>query len=148
MIVQDFATDSEWVNEPPFPSGAGGLRSTLDDWWRFGRMLLGAGTLEDIEVLRPESVRAILSDHLDDSQKQSADLFLEGQGWGYGGSVDGAGPNPWNVPGRYGWIGGTGTAAHVIPTTDTVSILLTQVERGGPASTPLLHDFFSCVGAR
>ena len=41
-------------------------------------------------------------------------MFLEGQGWGFGGSVDVAATEPWNVPGRYGWVGGTGTAAHVV----------------------------------
>ncbi|MEU0535228.1 hypothetical protein [Amycolatopsis tolypomycina] len=42
-------------------------------------------------------------------------LFLEGQGWGMGGSVDIAVTEPWHVPGRYGWVGGTGTTAHVVP---------------------------------
>src|SRR5216683_7181017 len=27
---------------------------------------------------------------------------------GFGGSVDIAAVDPWNVPGRYGWVGGTG----------------------------------------
>jgi hypothetical protein len=25
--------------------------------------------------------------------------------------------HPWHFPGRYGWLGGTGTAAHLIPAT-------------------------------
>ncbi len=40
---------------------------------------------------------------------------LDGQGWGFGGSVDVAAVDPWNVMGRYGWVGGTGTSAHIIP---------------------------------
>jgi CubicO group peptidase (beta-lactamase class C family) len=50
---------------------------------------------------------------------------------------------PWNVPGRYGWVGGTGTSAHVVPATGTVAILLTQREMTGPASTPMLHAFWT-----
>ena len=34
--------------------------------------------------------------------------------------------------GRYGWIGGTGTAAYVIPSTGTVVVWLGQVELTGP----------------
>ena len=44
------------------------------------------------------------------AQRDTGGLFLEGQGWGFGGSVDIAAIDPWNVPGRYGWVGGTGTA--------------------------------------
>lgn len=34
--------------------------------------------------------------------------------------------------GRYGWVGGTGTAGYVIPSTDTMMVWLSQVELGGP----------------
>ena len=42
-------------------------------------------------------------------QRAGNALFLDGQGWGFGGSVDVDAIDPWNVPGRYGWVGGTGT---------------------------------------
>ena len=58
--------------------------------------------------------------------------FLQGQGWGFGGSVDLATADPWNVPGRYGWVGGTGTAAYVIPSRDVVVVWMSQVELDGP----------------
>jgi CubicO group peptidase (beta-lactamase class C family) len=34
--------------------------------------------------------------------------------------------------GRYGWVGGTGTAGYVIPSSDTVVIWMSQVELAGP----------------
>jgi len=58
--------------------------------------------------------------------------FLEGHGWGFGGSVDLAPTEPWNVPGRYGWVGGTGTAAYVIPSRRRLVIWMSQVELEGP----------------
>jgi len=51
--------------------------------------------------------------------------FLQGQGWGFGGSVDLHRTEAWHVPGRYGWVGGTGTAAYVTPWTGTIAVWLT-----------------------
>ena len=43
--------------EPPviFPSGAGGLVSTVDDWLAFARMLLAGGTMDGRQVLSTRS---------------------------------------------------------------------------------------------
>jgi CubicO group peptidase (beta-lactamase class C family) len=51
--------------------------------------------------------------------------------------VDIAPIDPWNVPGRYGWVGGTGTSAHVNPSAGTVAILLTQVAAVQPGRAGL-----------
>ena len=66
----------------------------------------------------------------------------EGQGWGFGGSVDVDTRDPWTVPGRYGWVGGSGTSAHVCPSTGTVAVLLTQREMTGPTPTDLMRAFW------
>ena len=71
---------------------------------------------------------------LTQKQRDDSTLFLEGQGWGFGGSVE--------ADGRYGWIGGTGTAAHVVPSTRTVGILFTQVQMAGPTPVPLMREFW------
>jgi CubicO group peptidase (beta-lactamase class C family) len=122
--------DPLWTAPPVFPSGAGGLVSTLADWHRFGRMLLANGG----GLLAPGSVRSMTSDHLTQEQRDASTLFLEGAGWGFGGAVE--------ADGRYGWVGGTGTTAHVAPATGTIGILLTQVQMAGPTSTPLMRRFW------
>ncbi|PWS48331.1 serine hydrolase, partial [Streptomyces sp. ZEA17I] len=138
------APDGQWSRPPAFPSGAGGLVSTVDDWCAFGRMLLAGGLADDgHRVLAAESVRQMLTDHLTPAQRAESGLFTEGQGWGFGGSVDVEITAPWNVLGRYGWIGGTGTSAHVIPSTGTVAVLLTQMELAGPAAPRLMRDFWT-----
>ncbi|NGO85076.1 serine hydrolase domain-containing protein [Streptomyces sp. 196(2019)] len=138
------APDGQWSRPPAFPSGAGGLVSTVDDWCAFGRMLLAGGLADDgRRVLAAESVRQMLTDHLTPAQRAESGLFTEGQGWGFGGSVDVEITAPWNVLGRYGWIGGTGTSAHVIPSTGTVAVLLTQMEPAGPAAPRLMRDFWT-----
>ncbi|MER5758177.1 serine hydrolase domain-containing protein [Streptomyces sp. NPDC002082] len=126
------APDGQWSAVPAFPSGAGGLVSTADDYHRFARMLLDEGG----PLLSSDAVRRMTTDWLTPAQRAGAELFLEGQGWGFGGSVDVTPAEPWNVPGRYGWLGGTGTAAHIVPSTGAVTILLTQRELTGPSPAP------------
>jgi CubicO group peptidase (beta-lactamase class C family) len=89
-----------------------------------------------------DSVRLMTSDHTTQAQREIGKLVLEGQGWGFGGSVDIATIDPWNVPGRYGWVGGTGTSAHIIPSTGTVAIMLTQVAADSPVPPELMRDFW------
>ncbi|MFE4257679.1 serine hydrolase domain-containing protein [Streptomyces sp. NPDC056883] len=124
--------EGQWSAVPAFPSGAGGLVSTADDYHRFARMLLEEGG----PLLSSDAVRRMTTDWLTPAQRAGAALFLEGQGWGFGGSVDVTPAEPWNVPGRYGWLGGTGTAAHIVPSTGAVTILLTQRELTGPSPAP------------
>ncbi|WP_030576236.1 serine hydrolase domain-containing protein [Streptomyces anulatus] len=138
------APDGQWSAPPPFPSGAAGLVSTVDDWYAFGRMLLAGGLNDDgHRVLAAESVRQMITDHLTPEQRAASGLFTEGQGWGFGGSVDVEISAPWNVLGRYGWVGGTGTTAHVIPSTGTVAVLLTQMEMDGPTTPQVMRDFWT-----
>ena len=122
--------DSLWKEPPIFPSGAGGLVSTLVDWHRFGRMLLSDGG----GLLSPESMRLMTSDRLTQEQREASTLFLEGAGWGFGGAVA--------ADGRYGWVGGTGTTGHVVPSTGAIGILLTQVQMTGPTPTTLMRRFW------
>ncbi|MGW6853781.1 serine hydrolase domain-containing protein [Streptomyces virginiae] len=143
------APDGGWSTLPAFPSGAGGLVSTVDDLHAFGRMLLAAGSYGGgRRLLSADSVRQMTTDHLTAPQRAAGALFLEGQGWGFGGSVDVARLDPWNVPGRYGWIGGTGTAAHIVPATGTVTVLLTQRELSGPAAPEVMRQFWTYAAAR
>jgi CubicO group peptidase (beta-lactamase class C family) len=136
------APDGQWSYLPAFPAGSGGLTATVDDWYRFARVILGEGTIDGQRLLSPESVRLMTSNHLSKSQREIGALFLEGQGWGFGGSVDLEAIDPWNVPGRYGWVGGTGTTAHIIPSTGTVAILLTQVAATDPVAPAIMRDFW------
>ncbi len=97
-------------------------------------------------VLAGESVRQMVTDHLTPEQRAASGLFTEGQGWGFGGAVDVEIAAPWNVLGRYGWVGGTGTTAHVIPATGTVAVLLTQMEMGGPAAPEVMRGLLDVRG--
>lgn len=64
-------------------SGGGGLVSTIGDYSRFGQMLLNGGELEGTRLLKTETVDMIMSDQLPEGI-----VFMEGFGYGLGGSVE------------------------------------------------------------
>jgi CubicO group peptidase (beta-lactamase class C family) len=135
--------DGQWSTMPAFPLGSGGMVGTADDWLAFGRMLLAGGVTPDgRRVLSAESVRLMTTDHTTPAQREIGALFLDGQGWGFGGGVDIARREPWHVPGRYGWVGGTGTTAYVVPSTGTVAIMFTQVGVESPETQSWMRDFW------
>jgi CubicO group peptidase (beta-lactamase class C family) len=129
----------EFAAPPAFALGNGGLTGTATDWLAFGQMLLAGGA----GLLTPDSVRLMTTDNTTPDQRAVGKLFLDGQGWGFGGGVDIAAANPWNVPGRYGWVGGTGTCAHIDPSAGTVAILLTQMGEDSPVTPQWMRDFWT-----
>jgi CubicO group peptidase (beta-lactamase class C family) len=133
----------QWSTPPAFPLGSGGMVGTATDWLAFARMLLAGGvTATGERLLSEESVRLMTTDHTTAAHREIGGMFLGGQGWGFGGSVDRVAGEPWEVPGRYGWVGGTGTSAYVVPATGTVSILLTQVAVESPVPLRCMTDFW------
>lgn len=134
--------DGQWSTMPAFPLGSGGLAGTVDDWLAFARMLLAGGVGPTGRLLSADSVRLMTTDHTTPAQREIGELFLEGQGWGMGGSVDIAPTEPWHVVGRYGWVGGTGTSAHIVPSTGTVAIMFTQAGMDDPVPTTWMREFW------
>ena len=135
--------NGQWLVEPAFASGAGGYVSTAADLMAFHRMLLAGGG----DVLPRELVSEMTRDQLSPAIRATNDVFLNGQSWGFGCGVDIEVTNSWNVPGRYGWVGGSGTAAYAVPADGSVAILLTQVELGGPQGSPILDAFWAAAAA-
>jgi CubicO group peptidase (beta-lactamase class C family) len=141
--------DGQWSRPPAFPLGNGGLAGTADDWLAFGRMLLAGGIAVDgRRLLSADSVQLMINNHMTREQRLIGELFLEGQGWGFGGSVDIVASNPWNVLGRYGWVGGTGTSGHITPSTGTIAVLLTQVGADSPTAPEWMRAFWRYAAAR
>jgi CubicO group peptidase (beta-lactamase class C family) len=54
----------EYLTEPNFPSGGGGLASTAMDYLRFSQMLANGGELDGVRILTPETVRLMHSNQL------------------------------------------------------------------------------------
>ena len=105
-------------------------------------LLAGGVTTGGYRLLSADAVQLMINNHTLPAQRKMGELFLEGQGWGFGGSVDIAPIDPWNVLGRYGWVGGTGTSAHITPSRLSIAILLTQVAADSPTPPEWMRDFW------
>jgi CubicO group peptidase (beta-lactamase class C family) len=114
-----------WTVPPTFPSGAGGLLSTADDYLAFGRMLLGKGLHGSRRHLSARSVELMTTNHLTPGQIAGGGPILSGSGWGLGVAVTVA-PDEVSAAGRYGWSGGYGTSWFNDPHRRLVAIALTQ----------------------
>ncbi|WP_431232393.1 serine hydrolase domain-containing protein [Mycolicibacterium psychrotolerans] len=122
------------VTEPRFCQGGAGLVTTVDDYLRFARMLLGGGDVDGVRVLLPESVQSMRSDRLTAEQKQFPFLglpFWVGRGFGLNLSVvtDPAKSGQLYGPGGLGtfsWPGAYGTWWQADPANDLILIYLIQ----------------------
>jgi CubicO group peptidase (beta-lactamase class C family) len=115
-----------WTKPPVFPSGAGGLLSTVDDYLAFARLLLNRGAYQGRRLLSERSVQLMTTNHLSPEQIASGGPILQGQGWGYGMAVSVQPDEVSAVPGRYGWAGGYGTCWFNDPHRNLVTIAMTQ----------------------
>jgi CubicO group peptidase (beta-lactamase class C family) len=123
LELQSMSPPEQWTEEPVFPSGAGGLVSTVDDYLAFARLLLDRGVHEGTRLISERSVELMTTNHLTPAQLTGG--LLDGQGWGYGMSVS-VEPDDVSTPGRYGWDGGYGTTWFNDPSRGLIAIAMTQ----------------------
>ncbi|MGI8909733.1 MAG: serine hydrolase domain-containing protein [Rubrobacteraceae bacterium] len=148
LDLYDGADDSRWSRPPAFPSGGGGLASTVDDYLAFCRMMLNKGKYEGERILSRPSVELMTTDHLTAEQKSEASIFFQdNSGWGFGMAVFTKRGDLASTPGRFGWDGGYGTSGYSDPGEDMIGILMTQ-RLASSASSALYSDFWtSAYGA-
>jgi CubicO group peptidase (beta-lactamase class C family) len=139
------APGGQWAGAPAFPSGAGGLVSTLDDVHAFGRMLMAGGRLPDgSQLLSRASVTAMTTDQIGIAPGVSGPSPDGVQGWGFGVGVQlrrtGLGPSV----GGYGWAGGLGSSWGNDPAEDAIGVLLTTDMLLSPFPPPaVFQDFWT-----
>ena len=141
--VAPLDTQEEWTTAPPFFSGGGGLVSTVEDFFAFGRMMLRTG---DHRLLSRPALATMMADHLSTGQKVLPHWVpdeFEASGWGFGGKVTTRRHTIADTPGRYGWDGGLGTSWRVDPKEEMITILMTQRAWQSPEPPPILRDFWT-----
>ena len=144
--VFDAALGGQWSRPPAFPSGAGGLVSTIDDYLAFGQMMLNHGKHGSERILSRLSVETMTTDQLTPEQKAVSGLipgYFDSHGWGFGMSVVTRRDDIASVPGRYGWDGGMGTSWYSDPTEEMVTILMTQQSWTSPSPPNVCLDFWT-----
>jgi CubicO group peptidase (beta-lactamase class C family) len=67
----------------PMTMGGSGIVTTIDDYMRFARMLLGQGELDGVHILRPATIRLMSTDQLDPRITERQWLGSKGSG-GFG----------------------------------------------------------------
>ena len=66
----------------PMTMGGSGIVTTIDDYMKFARMLLGEGELDGVRILKPATVRLMATDQLDPRIEDKDRLWLPGKGNG------------------------------------------------------------------
>lgn len=113
-------------------SGGGGLSSTTSDYYKFASMLLNHGSFQNARVLKPETVRAMMTN-------QIGDVFVE-EGlvkFGYGASVYVNDGLHGKRKGRYSWGGFWQTNFWIDPSRKMVVVIMTNA-----FDTPRFNQFF------
>jgi CubicO group peptidase (beta-lactamase class C family) len=143
------APDGEWSAPPAFPSGAGGLVSTVDDFAAFGRMLLRGGRLPDgSRLMSQASVDAMTTDQIGVGPGVLGPSPDGAQGWGFGTAVQLRRTGLGLAVGGYGWAGGLGSSWANDPAMDLVGVVLTTDMFAGPIPPPtVVQDFWTCAFA-
>jgi CubicO group peptidase (beta-lactamase class C family) len=135
---------SQWGRPPAFPAAAGGLVSTIDDFFAFANMMRTRGGSGRRRIISRASFEVMTTNQLTAEQRSTAGMILPSNGgWGFGLSVALERDNLWGGPGTYGWFGGAGSSWANDPVEDVIGILLTTRMFDSPAGPVVLHDFWT-----
>jgi CubicO group peptidase (beta-lactamase class C family) len=128
----------------PYKPGSFGLVSTLDDYMKFARMLLGGGKLGRARILKPETVRLMATDAMPKEVTDKSWLPSKGQvGFGIDFAVRIAPPKDASessgAVGEFFWDGAASTLFWVDQKNDIAAVLFTQMR---PFDKVHLHKAF------
>lgn len=111
--------------------GGWGLTSTLDDYMKFTQMLVNDGTLNGTQILKPETVKLMATNHLSDKVTNRIWLPSKGQvGFGIDFAVRLHPPasleENMGVVGEFFWDGAASTLFWVDPENNLTSVFYVQ----------------------
>lgn len=150
----------EVPQEPEFEMGGGGLYGTAGDYLRFARMILGDGTLDGVQVLRPDTVALMRSDQCPDlacgafptvapTVSNAADFYPgQAQGWGLSFLINRRADAGGRAANSLAWAGLANAYYWIDPQRGIAAVLATQILPFFDAHVvALLRDFERAVYA-
>ncbi|MDC6387606.1 serine hydrolase [Maribacter sp. PR1] len=131
-LVKDSVTYSNYTEHWPLTRGGSGLTSTLDDYMKFAQMLVHDGSLDSVEILKPETVKLMATNQLADSITERSWLPSKGQvGFGIDFAVRVAPPanaeENHGVVGEFYWDGAASTLFWVDPVNKLTAVMFVQL---------------------
>lgn len=131
-LVKDSVTYSNYTEHWPLTRGGSGLTSTLDDYMKFAQMLVNYGSLDSVQILKPETVRLMATNQLADSITERSWLPSKGQvGFGIDFAVRVAPPanaeENHGIVGEFYWDGAASTLFWVDPVNKLTAVMLVQL---------------------
>ena len=127
--------------------GGAGLVAPIDDYARFSRMLLGSGTLDGVQILKPSTIRLMATDHLDARVTERWWLPSKGSvGFGFDFAVRKSQPQTAEenrgATGEFFWDGRETTLFWVDPANKLTAVFFVQTF---PFEASLHRDFRAAV---
>ena len=119
--------------DPPLLEGAAGMVGTVPEYMRFLQALLNNGELEGARILQAATVQEMTRNHVPQRLMpfgvNPSEPMLD-RGWGYGMAVVvDADKSAFGVNnGEFGWYGSLGTFSWADPVSDTVVVIMMQIE--------------------
>ena len=130
--LPDEEAKSDYFNHWPLTRGGSGLTSTLDNYMRFAQMMVNEGTLDSVSILKPETVKLMATNHLDESIEKRSFLPGKGQvGFGIDFAVRMRPPASREenngVVGEFFWDGAASTLFWIDPVNKLTAVLFVQL---------------------
>lgn len=126
LVAQEGFPGADYLVDPNFQSGGGGLVGTAMDYLRFSQMLLNGGELDGVRILAPLTVDLM---HRDQTPKDMSDSILGAGGTSFGldfAIIDDPVEAESYSKGEYYWGGAAGTWFWIDPVEDLVFVGMIQ----------------------